>query len=141
MRGELGLVAHRSSGALWAVQPTPSLVQLAQIPRTGGSGLARVAEEAGLLWGSRRNDWPGQPQRRSATKSSQDYGGEGSPAASDSRRVLQLRSVGCSFGCPGTAQPCSPLHLPPAYFEAPPSSKYQRVVDVGHLTYQTWPRG
>lgn len=68
-------------------------LQFVHIPKTGGSSIVEMGNKVGVKWGDRRVNWPGQKR------------GEDTLAA-------------CSGGCKGTQQPCSPWHLPPAFFEA-----------------------
>jgi hypothetical protein len=68
-------------------------LQFVHIPKTGGSSIVEMGNKVGVRWGDRRVNWPGQRH------------GEDTLAA-------------CSGGCKGTQQPCSPWHLPPAFFEA-----------------------
>ena len=68
-------------------------MQFIHIPKTGGSSVVEMGNKVGIKWGDRRTTWPGQK---------------------DGEDTLAW----CSGGCKGTQQPCSPWHLPPAYFEA-----------------------
>ena len=65
-------------------------LQLAHVPKTGGTSLEDLAAQAGVQWGLHRSDWPGQTP------------------SNDTKQE-------CAHGCKGTEQPCSPWHLPPAY--------------------------
>ena len=90
--------ARRRQGSLQPEAYTRPL-QLAHVPKTGGTSLEDLAAQAGVQWGLHRSDWPGQ------TPSNDTY-------------------QECAHGCKGTEQPCSPWHLPPAYFEGREDSPY-----------------
>ena len=74
----------------WKVPPLNSSLQFIHIPKTGGTTLEDVANAHGVGWGANKFEWNRDGARQPKT----------------------------ALGTPDTWQPCSPWHVPPAFFRA-----------------------
>lgn len=74
----------------WKVPSLNSSLQLIHIPKTGGTTLEAVAYAHGIGWGAYKHEWNRNGDRPAKT----------------------------ALGTPETWQPCSPWHIPPAFYRA-----------------------
>jgi hypothetical protein len=74
----------------WKLPPLNATLQLIHIPKTGGTTLEEVAFAHGIGWGAYKKEW----------------------------NMAGKRPPPNALGKEGTWQPCSPWHIPPAFFRA-----------------------